>query len=300
MPPAVSSPFTDVPPGSPSATAIDDLHQLGIVVGYQQADGSSRFQPNQRVLRAQMAKMVVLALGLDVDPTLSPPFLDLGPLNPANPYPHAYIALAAKLGIIRGQDPAHFAPWIPVTREQAASMAVRGIDALRPGRLLDPPTDFRGIWAEQASSTHAANVRRAEFNLLFADLPLGELSPAGTMSRAEAAVLLDQVYLATRAAEGESGIFGQVLLGPLSPVERLGQVNERPYEATVQVLGADGQLVAEFQSRADGTFRLELPPGTYRLEPTPGPIYPRGEEQTVTVQVGSLTRVVVRYDTGIR
>ena len=121
------------------------------------------------------------------------------------------------------------------------------------------------------------------------------------MSRGEAAVLLDQVYLAVQAAEGASGIFGQVLLGPISPVEHVGQINERPYEASIQVLGADGHEATQFTSRADGTFRLELQPGTYRLRPVPGgPPLPRGEEQVVTVEVGGFARVLIHYDTGIR
>ncbi len=297
----ILSPFADVPKSSPFFTAIDDLREAGIVVGYEQMDGTHLFRPTEPLLRAQMAKMVVLALGLDVDPLLSPPFVDLGPVNPGNPYPHAYLALAANLGIVRGKDPTHFAPWSPVTREQAASMATRGIDAVRPGRLLDPPADFRGIWAEQASLTHAANVRRAEYNLLLPGLPLAELSPGGSMSRQEAAVLLDQVYFATRATQSDSGIFGQVLLGPISPVERPGQVNERPYEAGVRVLDADGHEVTQFRSRPDGIFRLALSPGTYRLQPSPGgPVYPRAAEQTVSVEAGSFTRVLIHYDTGIR
>jgi hypothetical protein len=300
--PSSAAPFADVPQSSPFFTAIDDLRQAGIAVGYEQVDGTHRFEPNNSVLRAQMVKLVILALGLDVDPQALPPFVDLGPFNPVNPYPHAYLALAATLGIVRGQDPTHFGPWTPVSRQQATSMAARAIDVVRPGRLLDPPADFRGTWTELASPAHAVNARRAEYNLLLPGLPLGELSPTGSMSRQEAAVLVDQVYLATRAARDEGGIFGQVLLGPISPVERLGQVNERPYEADVRVLDAgDGREVARFRSRADGMFRLGLPPGTYRLLPSPGgSVYPRATEQTVSVEAARFTRVIIRYDTGIR
>jgi hypothetical protein len=97
-----------------------------------------------------------------------------------------------------------------------------------------------------------------------------------------------------------SGIEGQVTIGPVSPVERLGIVNERPYQGTITVLNRAGQLVTQFQSDADGHFRVFLEPGTYILRPeSPGSL-PRADEQTVTVTDKNFTQVRITYDSGIR
>lgn len=62
------SSFSDVPTGSPAATAIAQLAARGIIKGYQ--DG--RFGPNDRTLRAQMAALVCRAMGWDSELWLNP------------------------------------------------------------------------------------------------------------------------------------------------------------------------------------------------------------------------------------
>jgi hypothetical protein len=98
-----------------------------------------------------------------------------------------------------------------------------------------------------------------------------------------------------------SGITGIIMLGPTCPVQRIGEVCERPYAATVVVKSA-GSEITRFTSGDDGRFTVELPPGTYELEPLTegGAMLPRGAPQTVVVQAGQLTNVTITYDTGIR
>jgi len=98
-----------------------------------------------------------------------------------------------------------------------------------------------------------------------------------------------------------SGIEGLVLLGPTCPgPQRQGQSCERPYEATITVLDQQGHEVTQVRTAVDGTFRLQLAPGTYTLRPRSPGLLPRASEQEVTVEPGRLTRVDIRYDTGIR
>jgi len=101
-------------------------------------------------------------------------------------------------------------------------------------------------------------------------------------------------------AHTTSGIDGQVILRPVSPVERPGMVNQRPFEALIGVADGAGRVVAEVRSDADGRFRIILEPGTYVLRPESEAIYPHAPAQTVTVIRDRFTPVRVIYDSGIR
>lgn len=102
-----------------------------------------------------------------------------------------------------------------------------------------------------------------------------------------------------------SGIRGVAMAGPIFPVERPGQVNERPLPfaiITVQPAGG-GPEIARQQADASGQFQIALGPGSYLivpLPPQPGSFLPRGIPQSVVVNPGQYTQVTVHYDTGIR
>lgn len=97
-----------------------------------------------------------------------------------------------------------------------------------------------------------------------------------------------------------SGIEGNVTIGPVFPVTRTGMVNERPYQATITVLNQQGQTVSQFQSDIKGHFRVILEPGTYTLRPESPKYPPYATEQTVTVTDNQFTQVHIYYDSGIR
>ena len=46
----------------------------------------------------------------------------------------------------------------------------------------------------------------------------------------------------------KSGIEGIVIISPVSPVERPGTINFRPFQADITVLNAAGETVTQFQS----------------------------------------------------
>ncbi len=100
-----------------------------------------------------------------------------------------------------------------------------------------------------------------------------------------------------------SGIEGQVLIGPICPVVRAGMdCADKPYQATITVRTSSGKDVTRFQTATDGKFRLPLPPGEYILHPEmpQGKPLPRAAEQPFTVQEGIFTNLTVNYDSGIR
>ncbi len=101
----------------------------------------------------------------------------------------------------------------------------------------------------------------------------------------------------------ESGIEGQILLGPIRPVVRLdGGPNTAPMVAEVQVQDPkDDTMIQTFSSAEDGSFRVVLAPGTYKLIPQSfAQLYPRASPQEVVVEAGVFTQVTIDYDSGIR
>jgi hypothetical protein len=98
-----------------------------------------------------------------------------------------------------------------------------------------------------------------------------------------------------------TGIRGLVTIGPACPVEREDSpCPDRPYEAVLQVLNPEGELVVQVRSGAEGRFEVELAPGSYTLHPVTGPTPPTAADQPVEVRQGEVTEVLVQFDSGIR
>lgn len=99
----------------------------------------------------------------------------------------------------------------------------------------------------------------------------------------------------------QEGIEGTVTIGPIRPVSRPGEINSRPYVATLVIRAlADNRIVATVTSAADGTFRVSVPAGEYVVEPQQTSPYPFAGSQQVTVSPGEYTVIMVAYDSGIR
>jgi hypothetical protein len=98
-----------------------------------------------------------------------------------------------------------------------------------------------------------------------------------------------------------SGVEGQVLIGPMCPVVQIGNpCPDKPFQATITVLDKSRRKVINFQSDAQGNFKVGLKPGTYILAPESTNAMTRAAEQTVTVIEGQFIRVAIHYDSGIR
>lgn len=99
----------------------------------------------------------------------------------------------------------------------------------------------------------------------------------------------------------DSGIEGQVFVGPMCPVVQEGQeCPDQPYQATLTVNSQKGERIVQVQTEADGTFKIPLPPGEYVLHPESPNVMPFAAEQPFVVEEGSYTELIVNYDSGIR
>lgn len=108
--------FSDVSPNNPYYEAITLLQQAGIVDGT-----NGRFNPSEPVTRAQMAKIVALALKAELGGTST--FQDV----PSTHWGYAYITALADLEIVLG-DNGKFNPNEPVTRAQFVAMIYRALN----------------------------------------------------------------------------------------------------------------------------------------------------------------------------
>jgi hypothetical protein len=101
--------------------------------------------------------------------------------------------------------------------------------------------------------------------------------------------------------EPNSGIEGQVFIGPMCPVMKVGEeCPDEPYQAVLSVNSPKGERIAQVQTDENGLFRIPLEPGEYILHPESPNVMPFANEQAVVVKEGSFTKVIVSYDSGIR
>ncbi|NLT36348.1 MAG: hypothetical protein GXX83_10690 [Gaiellales bacterium] len=190
VPPAENG-FVDVPSTHPYFPAVDGMKQARIIDGYQVADGWE-FRIEQEVNRAQFAKMICGAMGIEVSEGQGCSFSDLGADDPSTHYPHQFIAAAAGAGIAQGVAPGRYAPWDSISRAQLITMVIRAAQSLKPNALDTPPVGFAPSVALTGLGLHDTNLKIAEHNGLLAGLyNVGlDWDPWAPATRGEVAALL--------------------------------------------------------------------------------------------------------------
>ena len=117
--------------GTACEAAVEELSELGVVSGYP--DGT--YKPAAVVTRAEMAKLIVTALGLN--PTAgTTAFTDMNAASWAIPY----VGYAESLGIIEGYGNGLFGPNDTVTYDQAITMVVRALG------YTEACNEMQGVW----------------------------------------------------------------------------------------------------------------------------------------------------------
>lgn len=119
--------------GTACEGAVNVLSALKVVDGF--TDGT--YKPEQTVTRAQMAKLIVTALGVaDYASAKTSKFTDMGSASWAIPY----VEYASNLNIVNGVGQGKFNPNGTVTYEQAATMIVRALG------FTDKCNEMNGSW----------------------------------------------------------------------------------------------------------------------------------------------------------
>ena len=127
---------------------------------------------------------------------------------------------------------------------------------------------------------------------------------SGSVDPGEQAHLpLETTTTLTSTASVDSGVEGQVWIGPTCPVARAGtECPDQPYEAQLSITDVEANVVARGMADEDGFFRFHLPAGEYILVPdTPNPsLPPYASPSPFSVNPGRFTQLTVKYDSGIR
>lgn len=104
----------------------------------------------------------------------------------------------------------------------------------------------------------------------------------------------------------DSGVYGQVLRGPICPVVQnppQPECADQPFATTVQVhKKSDGQevLFAEMKTNAQGEYSFQLPPGDYIVQAAHDTPFPSCQLETISIQPKVMQEVTLNCDTGIR
>jgi len=110
--------LTDIA-GSYAHTEISELVKLGVISGYE--DGT--FQPQKDMSRAELAKVLVTAMGLEENPAAAEPFQDV----PAQSWYAGYVGALVQAGVTQGTSVDSFAPDAKVTREALVVFFIRAL-----------------------------------------------------------------------------------------------------------------------------------------------------------------------------
>lgn len=175
--------FTDLI-GHWARTDAEMLATLGIVSGIAEAT----FGPGLDVNRAQFAKMVVLALGIQTDPAAALAFADAEAIPQ---WAHPYVAAAVGQGLITGFEDNTFRADLAVSRAQIAVIVGRGL-RLRDFKPTGEPHQFTDqadlpLWA-------AADIALSTQAGILSGYDDGRFLPARTATRAEAAAIVRRLW----------------------------------------------------------------------------------------------------------
>lgn len=175
--------FTDLDQAAWAEDSIIALGARGIVKGMT----SDLYMPNQEVTRAEFVQMLVQALDLKAKAS-NHPFDDVK----QGAWYESAILQAYQLGIVYGRDDGTFGVHDNIQRQEMAVMTYRALQAagidLKPSDAASELTDAAAIadYAREAViAMHQAGI--------ISGMPDGSFAPKETATRAQAAVILNQL-----------------------------------------------------------------------------------------------------------
>lgn len=162
------------------------LHQMGIVNGY-----NNMFLPNDRITRAEAAKLLCLAMKFEDSDVKGLNFTDVN----EDTWYYRYIAIMCENGILNGISAQIFAPEQNVSREEFAVMIDRCIGVKLDG-LSEEPSEWADIkFADfgEISDYAVQGIRRLYDINLINGYDNNLFMPQNGLTRAEAVVLVDRI-----------------------------------------------------------------------------------------------------------
>lgn len=172
--------FPDVPSDHWAYTYIYALRDKGIVSG----DDYGNFNPESNISRQEFVKMIILALGVELDSDTELAFNDVTP----DDWSYPYIRKALDLGIVSGVSDTEFDKTSNITRQDMAVMCMRALEAVGEDMTVDTISDFTDSAdiAEYAVTGVSAMQEKGIIN----GYDDGSFRPMNNASRSEAAKII--------------------------------------------------------------------------------------------------------------
>lgn len=186
LPPAASAyVFKDLNPNADYYKPVLDLVNRGVINGYN--DGT--FRPSEAVTRGEAAKILAIAMGLNIARQQNPGFKDV---PQSHPY-YAYIAAIANEGVIDGFNDKSFKPNELITRGQIAKALTLGFQLEVASKINH---NFKDVTSQNANEAYIQTL----YNLNIAKgTTANTFEPFGTVTRAQLATF---IWRAEKADKG--------------------------------------------------------------------------------------------------
>lgn len=165
--------FSDVPAGAWYKPYVDNLTARGVISGYP----NGRFYPDERITRAEFAKMVLLGIGARPSTGTATQFTDVSSTH----WARGYVQRARELAIIKGFPNGEFRPNAAARRQEVATMAVRAGNH-------PPAMTYTRVFSDVPSTLWSwPFVNKASELKMISGQPNGNFGPLEYATRAEAA-----------------------------------------------------------------------------------------------------------------
>lgn len=180
----VDKTFSDLDKYPEERPMIEVLAAKGITGG----TGGDRYSPAKSVSRGDFVLMLVKALGLQSEVNTN--FSDVAPAS----YYYEAVGIAKTLGITSGSGGGRFNPGSPVSKQEAAVLAMKALEIKGLVKIGDDTSEL----SKYKDGTEVVSYAGEEFSALLKEkifTPEGEaLSPGAPLSRAQAAEILYNLY----------------------------------------------------------------------------------------------------------
>ncbi|MGN0162031.1 MAG: S-layer homology domain-containing protein, partial [Candidatus Ornithomonoglobus sp.] len=165
-------------------TAINALASMGVINGRS----NTEFDPNSTVTRAEFAKMVCAAFGVQPSTKTTQTFTDVL----TSDWYFGYVEAAAEKGIVLGVTDTEFDPNALITREQMATMMYRAINVT--GAVLKQGTSKTFADAYEISDYAKAPVDALSSAGVINGVDDSTFAPKDNATRAQAACIIYQYF----------------------------------------------------------------------------------------------------------
>ncbi len=171
--------FSDLGEYGWAVNKIDELYEKGIING----DGNGKFNPELSVTREEFVKMLCLAV-LKTDYTEECNFADVSP----NDWYYKYVAAACNAGVVTGIDEKNFGSGMYITRQDAAVMICRALEA--SGMQISADGENAGFEDSESIADYAMQAVAAMKKLrIINGMGDNRFCPEELCTRAQAAVI---------------------------------------------------------------------------------------------------------------